>query len=297
MTRLDGLAPGDTLPEYRVRARNLFRDHPNRIHDDAVARCHGFAAGLVAGTTVYAYLTHPVVARLGPAWLEGGTAHVRFRRPVYEGDEVRVRARVVGRSGGEVAGEIGLEIVAATSGEETAALMVAGLAWGAPPVTPDPARYPEAPLPVSPPPATAAALAALDPVGSPALVLEAAVAAGYVADHDEVLDCYRGPGAVAHPGLLLQQANRALSENVRLGPWAHVTSDVGYTGLARVGDRLSTRGRVARVWERDGRGYVELDLLVLVDGVRPVMHVRHQALYNFGLPVGAESARPGRPHA
>jgi acyl dehydratase len=276
------LVPGVALPDYHVRARNLFRDHPNRIHDDAVARRHGFAGGLVAGTTVYAYLTHPLVARLGPAWLAAGTAHVRFRRPVYEGDLVRVRARVVGRSGDGVAGEIGLEVVAATPREEAAALMMAGLAWGAPPVTPDPARYPEAALPASPPPASDPVLATMNPLGSPGLVLEADLAAGYLADHGESLDCYRGPGAVAHPGLLLQQANRALSENVRLGPWAHVTSDIGYTGLARVGERVSTRGRVARVWAQDGRGHVELDLLVIADGIRPVMHVRHHALYDLG---------------
>ena len=60
------LIPGDTLPVHRVRARNLSRDSENRIHDDEVARRYGFAGGLVTGTTVYAYLSHPLVLVWGP---------------------------------------------------------------------------------------------------------------------------------------------------------------------------------------------------------------------------------------
>lgn len=44
--------PGTLLPERRVRARNLFRDAANRIHDDAVTRQYGYAGALVAGVTV-----------------------------------------------------------------------------------------------------------------------------------------------------------------------------------------------------------------------------------------------------
>src|SRR5262249_21604481 len=62
----------------------------NKIHDDAVARSYGFDGGLVPGVTVYAYLTHPVVAELGRAWLERGTMTTRFVRPCYDGDHVIV---------------------------------------------------------------------------------------------------------------------------------------------------------------------------------------------------------------
>ena len=270
----------DALPDYRVHARNLSRYSANRIHDDAVARTYGYAGGLVAGTTVYAYMTYPLVAAWGLAWLGRGTAHLSLSRPVYEGDEVAVATRVAGRSGGEAAGEIAVE-VAATARSERAATLVAGLAWGAPPVAPDPATYPGAPPAASPPPAGAAVLARLDPLGSPELVLDETLTADYAREVEEPLALYHGPGAVAHPGLLLQQANRALSENVRLGPWVHVASDVAHCGLARVGDRLRTRGRVARVFEKKGHQLVELDLLIVADDVRPILHVRHTAIYHL----------------
>src|SRR5438309_947388 len=61
-----------TLPEYRVKARNTAESPENKIHDDAVARQYGFRGGLVPGVTVYAYLTHPLVAAFGAAGLDRG---------------------------------------------------------------------------------------------------------------------------------------------------------------------------------------------------------------------------------
>ena len=150
-------------------------------------------------------------------------------------------------------------------------------------------------MPASPSPATAEALARLHPLGAPALLLDTAALAQAAADLEDPWPGYRGAGAVAHPGLLLRQANRALSENVALGPWIHVSSDVAHCDLARAGDRLETRGRVARVYERKGRGWVDLDLLIVAGGDRPIARMRHTAIYRT---VRARRARrPARRHA
>src|SRR5207249_11355803 len=86
-----------TLPEYRVKARNTAESPENKIHDDAVARQYGFRGGPVPGVTVYAYLTHPLVAAFGAAWLERGTANVRFLKPIHDGEEVRLAGAVTAR--------------------------------------------------------------------------------------------------------------------------------------------------------------------------------------------------------
>jgi acyl dehydratase len=270
----------DALGDYRVRARNLARYSANKIHDDAVARRYGYAGGLVAGTTMYAYLTRPLVAAWGLEWLDRGTATLKLHRPVYDGDEVEVTARLVGRSGNETAGELAVEVTGSARGERAASLL-AGLGWGASAVVPDLAGYPAEPLPPARPPATPAVVRASMRLGSPELLLDEATVADYAREVEDPLAVYRGPGAVAHPGLLLQQANRALAENVALGPWIHVASDVAHAGPARVADRLTTRGRVVRVFERKGHEFVELDLLVVADGTRPIMHVHHQAIYQL----------------
>jgi hypothetical protein len=57
------------------------------IHSDETARGLGFAGGFVPGVTLYAH----VVAALqnqGVDWLRTGTVEYRFRRPVYDGEEV-----------------------------------------------------------------------------------------------------------------------------------------------------------------------------------------------------------------
>jgi acyl dehydratase len=278
------MAPGTVLAVERVRARNLHRDSANRIHDDAVARRHGYASALVAGVTLYGYLSRLAVAAWGLDWLERGTASVRFLRPVYEGDELALAGRVVARSANRVAGEVVAELEGSAGGR-VATTMTAGLAWGGLVVAPDPGGYPAAPLPAAPPPASPEVLAALDPLGTPTLALDPRALDEAAGDLDDPWPGYRGPEGVAHPGLVLRQANRALSENVRLGPWIHVSSDVGHAGLARPGDRLETRGRVARVYERNGRGWVDLDLLVVAravaDGVRPIARIRHTTIYRL----------------
>jgi acyl dehydratase len=269
------------LPERRVRARNLFPDSSNRIHDDAVARQHGFAGALVAGVTIYGYLTRIAVEAWGIDWLRRGTATVRFTRPIYDGDLLTLSGRIVGRSGRPEAGETVAAIEARTPRGDVAATMTAGLAWGGPVMTPDPNRYPAAPLPRSPAPAAPEALRSLGPLGSTGLALEAGALAQAAEDLDDASPFYRGASGVLHPALLLRQANRILSENVALGPWIHASSDVAHCDLARAGDRLETRGRVARVYERKGRDWVDLDLVVVADDARPVARVRHTAIYRM----------------
>src|SRR5262245_18450825 len=116
---------GTILPERRVRARNLFADSSNRIHDDATARQHGYAGALVAGVTIYGYLARVAVEAWGIEWLRHGAASVRFARPVHDGDVLTVSGRVVGRSGHAEAGESLIEIEGRAPSGETAATLVA----------------------------------------------------------------------------------------------------------------------------------------------------------------------------
>ncbi len=275
--------PGLPLPEQRVRARNLFRGAANRIHDDVVARRHGYAGALVAGVTLYGYVSRLAVAAWGLDWLARGTASVRFLRPVYDGDELSLTGRVVARSANPRAGEVVAEIEARSAWGDAFTTLVAGLAWGGPDMAAlDLGAYPTAPLPSAPPPATAATLAGLGPLGTTVLDLDPTVLAQAADDLDDPAPAYRGPRGVAHPGLLLRQANRALAENVALGPWIHASSDVTHLGLARAGDRIEARGRVMRVYERGGRGWIDLDVaLVVPDGARSIARIRHTAIYRL----------------
>src|SRR5437763_12392010 len=73
---------------HRIRAVNTATDSENKIHDDQVAARYGFQGGLVPGVTVYGYMTLPVIEHFGDAWPEHGAMSVRFKAPVYDGEEV-----------------------------------------------------------------------------------------------------------------------------------------------------------------------------------------------------------------
>src|ERR671918_510250 len=98
---------------HRVRAHNAATESENKIHHDDVARRYGFEGGLVPGVTVYAYMTHPVVAAFGRPWLERGTIEARFVRPCYDGDEIAVDADGDARALELTARRAGDEVIAA----------------------------------------------------------------------------------------------------------------------------------------------------------------------------------------
>jgi len=262
------------MPAYTVRAYNAATASENKIHDDVVARTYGFEGGLVPGVTVYAYLTHPVVAAFGRPWLEHGTMASRFVRPCYDGDEVTVDA-----TAGDAAGVRELELTARRAADEVVATATATLpaSPSRPPALED---YPPARMPDERAPAVQQSVAALGALGSWETTFRAEDAPAFLDEIGDDLALYRHDG-VAHPGALLRAANWILGANVRLGPWMHVGSDVTNYGAVVDGDVVSTRGRVAGLFERKGHRFVELDLLMVANDTRPVLRVRHTAIYDI----------------
>lgn len=269
--------PADLLPEYRVKARNTARTSENAIHDDAVARRYGFQGGLVPGVTVYAYCTHPLVDAFGTAWLERGTATVRFVRPVLDADTLIVAGAVTARD----ASGMSAALTARTERDGECAVLAVTLPAGQPTAV-NTALYREMPLPEDRPVATREHLLDLPGLGTPLAHYDEALAAEYLDRVDEPLPIYRGHGGRIHPAFYLHLANRALDRNVRLGPWIHVSSSVRHLGAARVGATLRTLGRVRSLYEKKGRQFVELDLIVVAgERSRPVAHVLHTAIYRL----------------
>ncbi|HEY7294807.1 MAG TPA: hypothetical protein VH916_07180 [Dehalococcoidia bacterium] len=71
-------------------APNLSADAAGSIHDDRQARRLGFAAALVGGSVLCAFIEPRLVEQFGRAWYERGFIQQSFLRPVYTSDEFRV---------------------------------------------------------------------------------------------------------------------------------------------------------------------------------------------------------------
>ncbi|MBV8982599.1 MAG: MaoC family dehydratase [Acidimicrobiia bacterium] len=270
------MAAADQVLSHHVRAHNAATASDNKIHDDAVARRYGFSGGLVPGITVFGYLTTPIVDAWGEAWLEHGALSARFRKPIYEDDDVSVTGKVLPEA---TDGELSAELEARNSAGEVCAVGTARLPKD-PPVPPALGDAPEGALPATRLEATPEALSGVDVLGSLEAGFHASRTDETLALVGDALPLY-GDLAVAHPVWLLSFANTILASNVALGPWIHTASAVQNHSLLHDGERLSARGRVAGLSERRGNHLVDLDVLLVADGARPVMSVRHTAIYRL----------------
>jgi acyl dehydratase len=254
------------IEAYRVEAYNTAKQSENKMHDDTVARRFGFSGGLVPGVDVMAYMMHLPVAKWGRAFLERGLIEARFLKPVYDGEIADIR-------GAEQDGVISIEV---ESRGEPCATGTASLPSVAPVFS------------VGDYPATAP-VAERKPVGPASyrhgqwLGSMPRTWAGEAAD--EYLDEVRERDGIfvreglGHPGLLQRVMNKVLVDNAILGPWIHVGSRMQLLNAAARGDELTARARVTDVYEKKGHRFVELDALVVGNGVTPLAHCRHVAIY------------------
>ncbi len=273
----DSLSPGAELPEFHVSAAAPTEPRENKIHEDDVARQYGFKGGLVPGVTVYGWLTHPVVEALGAEWLEKGSFRARFAKPIYFEEPAVIRARVAARTGDDVI----VEAAAHNAAGEVCGTAQMSLSRAPRPQPPDAGAYATAAMPVERPQVSRALLEGLRVLGTPELQLTPESAARYLTRFGETLPLYRRAEPPAHPGTYLDLANRALSGNVRVSPWIHVESRGSHWSVARVGEHLAMRARIQSLFEKKGHQFVELDLLLVAQGSRPVASIRHTAIYQL----------------
>lgn len=250
------------MRSYIVRAANTAPDSENKIHDDTTAARYGFRGGLVPGVTVYGYLTVAALDHFGEAWLDRGTMSVRFREPVYDGEEVSVQAQLL---------DSGVLQIVLDSGRASGLARLE--ANGVPPSPQDDGSHPLHPLPAERPPASRETLAPGTVLGEFAAVLDAELARVTAP-----LSPWIGDRRLAHPATLLSLANQALIRNFTLGPWIHGSSEVANYSAVSLGEQVSVHARVAGLYERKGHEFVTLDVSIM-RGRDCVQHVYHTAIW------------------
>ena len=266
--------PKNKVLTYELKAVNFAENSSNKIHSDEVARNYGFDGGLVPGIAVYAYMTHPVVERLGMDWLQGGTISAKFIKPVYTRDMVLVQAKETGSGVKE------FEIQVTKADDTLCAVGSAGIGSNGanPPIL---SHYPRHPLPANQDRKEACA-ANLPPgtlLGSLDFHMELDELESKVRnDYQDKLSLYRGPEAMCHPAYMLEQANHILARNVDLGPWIHTRSEVQNFFSPQAGEKFSIRGFVTGSYEKRGNELVDLDLAIFDSGERGIAKIKHMAI-------------------
>ena len=262
------------LPKPReVVAYNTAHNSENKMHEDTVARQYGFSGALVPGVDVYAYMSHAAVSHWGEDWLGRGVLEVRFLKPVYEAETVRISADCFELAEASESFRIKAECRGEICAEATARLPeVVGEA-------PSIAAFPRHPMPDPKPLASPASLAPGTQFGTLDRALGAADASDYLGDVREDLPLYAEAGLV-HPGWLAKLPNQLFVESIAIvGPRIHAASEIRHFQTVKIGEPLSARARVAEVFERRGHKFVAFDVLVLKGAESPVMMARHTSIY------------------
>jgi hypothetical protein len=265
---------GALLPEYRIKASIDADTRGNLIHDDEYARRCGFRSGIVPGVSIYAYMAHTLIEFLGKEWLERGSADIRFVRPIYEGEEIRVSGALVSV---EPDGTPKLDFQASNNQGVICGLGTAQLPHGAPSPEPGDPEYP-------------ARRAKLHRPISLELLREGDVLVPVTSEftwnvhwqycQKAIRDHHPLFQRVMHPGWLATQATRILSENFAIAAWIDVSLQVRNFHLQDSECLVETRGRVQGKFERNGDHYVVLDLAAFAES-RFLQTIRYTAIFRI----------------
>ena len=230
-----------SLQPWSVRAINLPEHADNPIHTDAGALAAGFPAALVAGTTVYAYMTRPPVVAWGESWLASGGGELRLKQAVLDNDVVDC---VIAET------DDGVAVEATVDGEMRASFGV----W----------HDEQAP-----------AMRGGDAL--PVMEMELTESwADYGVRGGDDLTLYADRG-VAHPALWPSLANAIFKEHLVVGSWIHTRSRIYHQSVASVGEQLRIESTVFdRFATRAGERAV-VDLAMFAND-RPVCRIEHEAL-------------------
>lgn len=254
MVEMGDVAAGD-LEDWSVEAVNLPEHADNPIHTDAGARAAGFPAALVAGVTVYAYMTHPPATAWGLDWVAGGGAEVRFLSPVFAGHRVDLRA------GGDLEGPT---VGAALDAPRCVDAVVDGTLRARCAVSP---RAPDLPV---------RAGQELRPVR---LTIDESFV-DYAIRAGDNCALYAEHG-VAHPVSWPSIANRVFHRQLVTGAWIHVRSLIAHHSTAALGETIDVVTTVVDRFESRAGPRAVADVRIVADG-RPVATIEHEAVIDAG---------------
>lgn len=229
------------LMPFAVRAINLADHADNPVHTDAGAIAAGFPAAIVAGTTIYAYMTHVPVAAWGLEWLESGGVELRLKRPVFDGEQVNC---VVRHDQSETFTD------ATVSGEIRASMRL---------------------IRRSPPheQRRGVRLGNLDVTLDPDLC-------SYGTRCGDPLALYPDLG-IAAPVLWAQLANMSFMQNLVTGPWVHTRSRIHHHGVAKLGAHLHVESTLIERFDSRAGERAIVDIVISADGT-PAATVEHEAI-------------------
>jgi acyl dehydratase len=254
---------GGVETSWSIRARNL-PDHANNpIHTDVGARAAGFERALVAGVTSYAYCLHPVLESYGLEFAAHGEAEVRFRSPVFDGDELTFPTTAVSAG---LSGLSGLSVNAVAARVDKPLLSVN--AWN----QHRPSHIASGASEVS------GSMQSDEQLETVVLRLTGEYSSHYA---ERAGDDFSMQGFV-HPAVWPALANYVFHRQLARGSWIHTRSVVKHHALVRDGVEATIHTTVRERFERGGERVIA-DVVISTADAGVVATVEHEAIVDLSV--------------
>lgn len=256
------------MPTVRVTARNTSPDSENPIHTDAALR-HGFTGAIVPGLTLFAYAFAEPHERWGDDWLGQGEASMRFKRPVYDGDPLLINCADRG------------EVIDVEVHVEGRGLCADGsFRRRTDTAHPRAVSFPPGNTPADRPAVDEQRLRNAGPL--PVLPIDTSLdgVSSWLDAHEIVDPTFR---AILHPAMLSRVSAHVLPLRFRFDdPRVHRGLRASFFATRPIGTPLSARGRVMRVWDHRGHGYVSSEFVVVDDHTDAVVvHLESESIFRL----------------
>jgi len=248
----------------------------NVIHSPEEAKRLGYEGGLVTGVVVFGWAVPAVLEVLGDGWLSHGWTDYRFRRPVYEGDEVHAQIHElepgmadveIMRQGEErcVVGGVGLGTASWFEEiEDTGGLRPAEDAPESKPRLVEVADVPVGEL--------------IRPRAVPVSLEEAGTLADRVRDQDPR---WRGTGALVHPHFVGSQMYQLLLHSYDQYPSMHYHSRIQQLAPITAGQTLTVTGRFVDATERNANRFLTIAGAIFGEDGAELFRIRYQTVFHI----------------
>lgn len=236
-----------TCPTWSVHAKNLPEHARNPIHTDEGGKAAGFDGALVAGVTVYAYLTNPILTLWGVDWLREGSSVVEFKSPVLADELVECIT---------VLDDMSLNVNATVSNQIRAQCT----AFIGKPVS-------------SNSPDSSIELLETEEIH---LVNEWENYGHRLGDDHEI---YSELGVI-HPAVWPSLANYVVEKNLVTGAWVHTRSKISHHDLVQIGSVATLESRVINRFETKAGNRAVINVAATVEGEK-VAEVEHEAIVSL----------------
>ena len=230
-----------------VHAKNLPEHSRNPIHTDEGGKAAGFDGALVAGVTVYASLTNPILTLWGVDWLREGSSVVEFKSPVLADELVECIT---------VLDDMSLNVNATVSNQIRAQCT----AFIGKPVS-------------SNSPDSSIELLETEEIH---LVNEWENYGHRLGDDHEI---YSDLGVI-HPAVWPSLANYVVEKNLVTGAWVHTRSKISHHDLVQIGSVATLESRVINRFETKAGNRAVINVAVTVEGEK-VAEVEHEAIVSL----------------